>query len=367
MARITLAAVWMMGMSLVHVVRADAPAASSSPPARKIQPSTQVHQAVDRAVVYLQSESSLWMKQRRCASCHHAGMALWSLNEAARFGFAVDKDFVAQTTESIVGSHEKMMASKLIANPADPPDTRPLARAVPMGTVFMAVAARSSPALPEGQKQSLKQIADVIVQKQQADGSWEFFLSRPPVNESQTTDVAWMLLALHAEASADGSKPYMAAFEKGRRWLADPKVPKNSQDKVLELLLDVCEGRPPIQWKGAVGSLLAAQRPDGGWGQTPTLPSDAFATGQTLYALLLAGEPANRQEMQRSIEFLVKTQKPDGSWPMASRSSPDGKPGAAKLLTPINTAAASWAVLALSRSVPKAPTANARSAASVSK
>jgi hypothetical protein len=38
---------------------------------------------------------------------------------------------------------------------------------------------------------------------------------------------------------------------------------------------------------------------------------------------------------------------------MLSRSTPDGSPGSAKLLTPITCAASSWATLALVRLVPK--------------
>jgi hypothetical protein len=99
---------------------------------------------------------------------------------------------------------------------------------------------------------------------------------------------------------------------------------------------------------------LALQRADGGWSQTvPEPTSDAFATGQTLYALSLAGFTAERPEIQKAIDFLVATQLPDGSWPMLSRSTPDGSPGSSKLLTPINCASASWATLGLTRLVPK--------------
>ena len=103
----------------------------------------------------------------------------------------------------------------------------------------------------------------------------------------------------------------------------------------------------------AIDELLALQRADGGWSQTvPELKSDAFATGQTLYVLSLAGYAAERPEIKRGIDFLVATQTPDGSWPMISRSTPDGSPGSAKLLTPITCAASSWATLALSRLAP---------------
>ena len=70
-----------------------------------------------------------------------------------------------------------------------------------MGLPFLAVAAASLPAIKEGQKQSLELITQEILKKQQPDGSWEFFatLRRPPINESQTTDAAWIILALEGQ------------------------------------------------------------------------------------------------------------------------------------------------------------------------
>ena len=116
--------------------------------------------------------------------------------------------------------------------------------------------------------------------------------------------------------------------------------------------------------QSTIDELLALQRADGGWSQTvPELKSDAFATGQTLYVLSLAGYTAERPEIKRGIDFLVATQKPDGSWPMISRSTPDGSPGSSKLLTPITCAASSWATLGLARLVPKEKAASKAAAA----
>ena len=106
------------------------------------------------------------------------------------------------------------------------------------------------------------------------------------------------------------------------------------------------------QCKPQINELLSLQLADGGWSQTvPQLKSDAFATGQTLYALSLAGYADERPEIKRGIDFLVATQTPDGSWPMSSRSTPDGSPREfEKLLTPITCAASSWATLGLGES-----------------
>ena len=357
MARTSSCAWLLLGLCLARPALADEP---TSIPRATTQ---QVHQTVERAIGYLQTESAAWSNTRKCAACHHVPMPLWALSEAERQGYAIDEKFVADTAESLLGSRDKLMASKVFPNPADPPDPRPQGRGLNMGLPFLAVAARSLPSLSAGQKQSLELIAEEIVRKQQPDGSWEFFatLRRPPINESQTTDAAWIIMALQGETGPDSPKSQRAALSKAVAWLDAAKRSDLHQDKVLKVLMGVRSGKPRKALQATIDELLALQRADGGWSQTvPEWKSDAFATGQTLYVLSLVGFTAERPEIKRGIDFLVATQKPDGSWPMISRSTPDGSPGSAKLLTPITCTASSWATLGLARLVPKGkPTAKA--------
>jgi Squalene-hopene cyclase C-terminal domain/Prenyltransferase and squalene oxidase repeat len=350
MARASAFALFCLGLSLSCPALADEP--KSFPHAT----TPQIQKTVERAIGYLQTESADWLRTRGCAACHHVPMPLWALSEADRQGYAIDKKYLADTFESLLGSKDKLMASKIFPNPADPPDPRPQGRGLNMGLPFLAVAAQSLPSLKDGQKQSLKLIAEEIVRKQQPDGSWEFFatLRRPPINENQTTDAAWIIMALEGQSGPDAPESQRVALKKAIAWLAAAKLPDNHQDKVLKVLLANRAGKPRSEMQKAIDELFALQRTDGGWSQTvPELKSDAFATGQTLYVLALAGYAADRPEIQRAIDFLVATQKPDGSWPMISRSTPDGSPGSSKLLTPITCAASSWATLGLARLAPK--------------
>jgi len=83
-----------------------------------------------------------------------------------------------------------------------------------------------------------------------------------------------------------------------------------------------------LVWAGAkrplretrIRELKSLQRPDGGWGQTPNLLSDAYATGQVLYALHELGEPAADSVIQRGIAFLLRAQAEDGTWYVKSRA-----------------------------------------------
>jgi hypothetical protein len=326
-------------------VRADEPV--PNPPA----PTQQVQQAIERAISYTQKESAAWLSTRRCAACHHLPLVLWSLGEAERQGYAIDKKFVTEQVEASLGSHEKMIAAKLFDDPAAPPDPRPLGKGVKIGTAFMAAAALTLPELEDGQKQSLRYIADEIVKKQRNDGSWEFFLSRPPINENETTDGVWLIMALQGN---DASDSHRAAVDKAMNWLS-VTPPATLQDKAFRLMLAARAGKPRAEMQPAIDELLSLQRADGGWAQLPDWESDAYATGQVLYVLALAGYTADHPQIKRGIDLLVATQIADGSWPMKSRSTPDGSPGSSKLLTPINCAAASWATLGLARLVPMGP------------
>src|SRR6516162_7026741 len=240
MARTSSLAWVLLGVCLSRTTLASEPA--STPRAT----TPQVQQAVDRAVKYLQTESAAWLNTRKCAACHHVPLPLWALGQAERHGYPIDKKFVADTVESLLGSKDKLMSSRIFPNPADPPDPRPQGRGLNMGLPMLAVAARSLPSLSEGQRQSLKLIAGEIVKKQQPDGSWEFFatLRRPPINESQTTDAAWILLALQGETGPDAPQAQREALSKGVAWLDAANRSVLHQDKALRVLLGVRSGTP---------------------------------------------------------------------------------------------------------------------------
>ena len=296
MRRASVVAGVLMGLGLSR----PAPAGELTPIPRATTP--QVHEAVDRAIRYLQSENVAWLTTRKCAACHHVPMPLWALSEADRRGYAIDRKFVADTAESLLGSKDRLLASKIFPDPAAPPDLRPQGRGLNMGLPMLTVAALSLPSRTEAQNQNLRLIADEIIKKQQPDGSWEFFaaLRRPPINESQTTDAAWIIMALQGTTGADAPGSQRAALTRAVAWLDGAKRSDSQQDKVLRVILGVRSGRPRKGLQPTIGELLALQRGDGGWSQTvPEPKSDAYATGQTLYALALAGLTAERPEVRR--------------------------------------------------------------------
>jgi rhamnogalacturonyl hydrolase YesR len=275
---------------------------------------------------------------------------------AERHGYDIDKKWFAETARNAFGGREQMIAAKLIPGPKDPPDPRPEGNGVRMGLVFMAIAAETFEAPSAGQKLCLQAVADNIVTTQHKDGSWNFLDDRPPIHESRASDAAWIMFALGGLAHSQPTPAERAVMEKGTAWLEQTRLADSHQGKVLKVLLAIRAGKSREQIRAALDELLALQQADGGWRQKADMASDAYATGQTMYVLSLAGYSAEQSEkirpqIKRAIEFLVATQKADGSWPMVSRAKPGGKP--AKLLTPITCAATSWATLGLVRCVPQ--------------
>src|SRR5262249_21804004 len=200
-----------------------------------------------------------------------------------------------------------------------------------------------------------RQIAGHLLRHQEEDGSWAWSSAPaknrpPPFFESDEVATLLACLALGPQAPSD-PKEASAAREKAAAWLARTEPADTTQAAALRLLVKVRSGESAKKLEPEIDRFLRRQNRDGGWGQRPDLPSDAYATGQALYVLRLAGLKRDRAEVARAEAFLVAGQKDDGSWPMTPRAHPDAKPGTNPV--PITYFGSAWATLGLMRPAPK--------------
>lgn len=321
-----------------------------APPAAEPPTEARVRETVGRSLTYLQEESVDWIHERKCASCHHAALTIWTAHEAKSRGYAVDQAALDEITSWTL---RDPVQSKMLPAPKKPDEKPGPNDQACLPTAYAALAASVVPAEALGPAESevRRRLTSHLVEKQQPDGSWAHGGGRPPMLESQETATLMTLLALTAPAK-NGESAVSASRRKAEEWLKQNAKAGSHQARVLRLLVAVRAGAAPESWASELESILKAQNGDGGWSQTPELKSDAFATGQTLYVLILAGLPPDKPEVGQARAFLVAQQAEDGSWPMTSRpASPGGGP--AKDLRPITAAATAWATLALVRSSPR--------------
>jgi hypothetical protein len=195
-----------------------------------------------------------------------------------------------------------------------------------------------------------KLLLKTVQSEQTENGSWSTWPeTRPPIfGNSDESLTALAILAVLPEA-ATGDASAKAVRDRGIRWLAETKTDDDPQSIALRLVLWKRLDRPAAEWQPLVRRIQERQNADGGWSQTKEMASDAWATGQALYALAHAGIKPDDPGIQRGRAFLIETQRDDGSWPMRSRPVKPGGEGC-KSLIPITGAGSAWAVLGLVRS-----------------
>jgi hypothetical protein len=327
-------------------------ARAAAPPRRAIPPEAtpaQARQAAERGLTFLQKDAQKWRKERQCSTCHHGTMTVWALAEAKSQGYSVTDESLADVTkwtydrlDSIDKPRDKRPGWSMVSTPA-------------LYLAVMALAVPKQQAVPPG---DVKRIAGHLLRHQEKDGSWAWS-SAPPQNRPpphfESDEVATLLasVALGSQVPAN-KKDNSAAREsqhKAAEWLSKNKPTETTQTLALWLYHDVRAGKPAKEVETRIDLLLRRQNEDGGWGQDKGLASDAYATGQALYFLNLAGLKKDRKEVLRGTSFLVATQKDDGHWPITPRAHEGAKPANNK--APITYLGSAWATLGLMRSFPK--------------
>jgi hypothetical protein len=160
-----------------------------------------------------------------------------------------------------------------------------------------------------------------VAAQQRADGSWGFpGIMRPPTADGGFTTTALAIRGLQHYAPPARQKEMQRRIAAGGRWLLN-RTPRTTEDSVMQLLGAKWAGTDAATVRGLARKIIALQREDGGWAQTPYLSSDAYATGTALYALKVAGHvPGSDTAYRKGVAFLLQTQAEDGSWYVASRA-----------------------------------------------
>jgi hypothetical protein len=341
-------------MTVLYLLAPGAILAHADGPVKKVivetTPGTEAaRKAVERGLAFLQTDAAKWRKERTCATCHHGTMTVWALSEAKSQGFSVNAETLRDVSE---------WTKERLESIDKPRDTRPGWSMVNTPAVYLAVMALTVPKQDAVSPDELGRIAGHLLRHQESDGSWAWSAAPaknrpPPVFESDevATLLAYVALGPHVAADLSEKPPTCESRARAAAWLKKHKPGASTQAMALQLFRDVRTDKPQRELDSGIERLLGLQNGDGGWGQEMGLSSDAYATGQAVYFLSLAGVARDRAEIQRAVRFLVANQKQDGSWPMTSRAHPGAKPMTNPV--PITYFGSAWATLGLMRAVPQ--------------
>jgi hypothetical protein len=335
-----------------------------------------VKQTIERGLAFLAKDNLAWKVKRKCAECHHAPFTIWALNEGKKQGYAIDENALVEMTSWVLG---KEYLGKLLARP--PKQEQSVLNEAPL-LLALGIEAGDTNVARDG----LKQMLASVLRDQDRDGSWKLGIetglplagastamlhgaplgqgpllsasalvpgrarSFRPIGPSPETLTTLALLALSASQAPEMGKQGEMAREKALNWLRTIKSDDDElQSAALRVVLWRRLGLPATEWEPLVKRICSSRNADGGWGQTRGAKSDAYATGQALYALAEAGMKPGDAMVRRAQTYLAKAQRPDGSWTMASRAIlPSGT--SSKNLEPITHAGSAWAVMGLARS-----------------
>ena len=162
----------------------------------------------------------------------------------------------------------------------------------------------------------------VLARQQAPTGQWTYSLPRVPMQSSMFTLTALTVRSLNVYGPKANSSEIAERIAKAKDWLA--KTPANTcDDRAFALLGLKWAGATEEERKQRIDEVLAAQLPDGGWSQLGSMKSDAYATGQALYALSVgAGLTKESAAFAKGIAYLLRTQDDDGSWFVNKRAMP---------------------------------------------
>jgi hypothetical protein len=296
--------------------------------------------AAEKALVLLQQSGAQFSRVSKCYSCHHQALPQMAFAIARTRGLPLDEPLAAQQVVDATTQLEPVIADALqnrdrIPNPA-----------ISVSYTLAALAAADHPA-----DEVTTALTEIISAWQKEDGSFHTLPAiRPPLESSEVTATALSLRAMMRYGSDQRER-----IDRAAQWLRSVK-PATTEEAAMQVLgLTWADAKAETVRKKAE-ALLSLQRQDGGWGQLPALETDAYATGQALVALEAAGWSVSSQEYQRGIGFLMRTQFPDGSWLVRTRTYPvqmpkdSGFPHGRNQW--ISAAGTSWATMALLLALP---------------
>lgn len=300
--------------------------------------------SVVKSFALLQTSGARFIAKGRCGACHHSTLTAMVADKMRSKGIA--------HTDTTADMRITAMSQSLffIGNPNM--NNRFVQAKFLIPYMLMGLGAEHHPA-----DFNTDIAVDYIIGQALPDGSFKAEYARVPLESGDIHLTAFAIRAIQLYASPAKAAKVKKLVAQTKQWL-ETQTPTSQQELSFQLL--------GMQWCGSSAAaktvvaqhLLALQNRDHGWSQLPTMGSDAYATGEALYALSEAGMAGlQREAYQNGLNYLLQTQEESGAWVVMTRSNPiqpyinaDFPPFDENQF--ISAAATNWAALALADALP---------------
>ncbi|MEO6235878.1 MAG: ankyrin repeat domain-containing protein [Vicinamibacterales bacterium] len=273
-------------------------------------PVASAREAVRRSLPALQHADVAFLRTAGCVSCHHNSQTAETVALARTRGLPVDERVATAQRQKIAAYLDDWRERVLIGQgiPGEVDSITP---------ILNGLAAERHP--PDAATDAMAR----FVRLQQAPaGNWRVTGHRPPIESGDVRVTAESIRSMRAYTPPVERALAEGAIRRAAGWLATVQ-PDETQERAFQVLGLHWARADRALVNAAATRLISGQRPDGGWAQCPSLGSDAYATGESLVALLASGTlAASDPVVRRGVEFLRRTQLADGSWFVARRAIP---------------------------------------------
>jgi N-acyl-D-amino-acid deacylase len=260
-----------------------------------------VREAATRAVRLIDQTSASFLGTRACFTCHTQTLSAMILRDARKVGLEIDEANFKRQYERAFEVYDSL------------------------GGVRVDTVGYALWALDIGQHApdyKTEAMVEYVLNYQKDLGTWKITVDRPPAEASNFTTNYVALRGLHRYGNAKQREAIATRATAVKQWLGSTNA-ADTEDQVFRLRLARELKLPSDTVDGFVQKLLSEQAAEGGWAQKQAMKPDAYATGSVLVALHEAGGlSCKHSAWLRGIDYLVQTQKSDGSWHVETRAKP---------------------------------------------
>jgi N-acyl-D-amino-acid deacylase len=305
-----------------------------------------IQAAVEKSLPLLEYSSHEFIDNAGCFSCHGQSLGILTFSLAQEKGFAT-RDTILQEAIQVTVAGMQDRRDDLIQQVNRPGGN--------ISTGYSLWALSAAGYKPD---KITSLIAHHLMERQSGEGCWTIDSYRPPLEYSAFTATALAIKGLQAYSAPVFQEQTAKLTANAVSWLSSTS-PQTSEERAFQLLGLTWGHASQTTISNKATALLSLQQQDGGWSQLDSLSTDAYATGQSLYALQQSGQlRADQPAYQNGLSFLLRTQLKDGSWKVKSRSFGavdyiySGFPHGEHQF--ISAAGSSWATMALLLALPGA-------------